>query len=75
MDVYEVLGQLYHDYRNLRNEYTKVLDLVARIKRGEVEPDTIDILPGDAWKIAEPQNVQDNGDADILTRRSVASKR
>lgn len=51
MNEYERLGRLYHDYATLREEYSKLLALVARIQAGEVDPQRVAILPGDAWEI------------------------
>jgi len=51
MDCYEALGRERLENRNLLDEYRKLLDLVGRIKAGEVDPEHVEILPGDAWRI------------------------
>jgi hypothetical protein len=56
MDVHETLGRLYQDYQSLRSEYRKLLGLVARIKSGEVSPETVELLPNDAWCIVSKES-------------------
>lgn len=51
LDAYQVLGRERHEYVNLLEEYRKLLALVGQIKAGQVDPQTVEILPGDAWRI------------------------
>lgn len=43
--------QLLELYVGLRFEFRKLLDLVSKIKSGEVNPDRINILGPDAWEL------------------------
>lgn len=52
MDPYEALGRLYCDFHAQLEEYRKLLNLVGRIKAGEVDPAHVEILPNDSWRIA-----------------------
>ena len=53
-DPYLRLGRLYADYVDLHDEYRNLLNLVARIKRGEVSAEHVEILPNNSWQLITP---------------------
>lgn len=52
--LYAIIGRKQEAYETLLTEYRNLLQLVSRIKSGEVDPQLVDILPNDAWLIRPP---------------------
>ncbi len=70
MELYELLGRTTHDLKTLQVEYNNLLDLVARVKAGQIDIERVVVsMPSQSWTLLpEPPAVAvetSNGDAAI----------
>ena len=70
MDVFGIIGKKTVALETLNEEYDRLLSLLSRVLKGEVEPSQVTVdLPGRKWEL---RDIEPPASADPLPEPSVA---